>query len=147
MDSYLSTTFDVYSLHGFWERRLNRRHQKQGPNSVYDNLWLYTTSAKNPSKDNKTGGLESQTSSANTSALAGAKFKTAVLAYDTPPTEAQMCHEDFCHWTPFGGPIFRPYRGTSWPGWLGHFAFRWLGVHGQEPWHRVTVWHRIRYYR
>ncbi len=42
MDSYLSTTFDVYSLHGFWERQLNRRHQKQGPNSVYYNLWLYT---------------------------------------------------------------------------------------------------------
>ncbi len=36
---------------------------------------------------------------------------------------------------------FRPYRGTSWPGWLGHFIFRRLGVRGQEPRHRVMVWH------
>ncbi len=41
---------------------------------------------------------------------------------------------------------FRPYRGTSWPGWLGHFLFRRLGVRGQEPRHRVTVWHRIRWW-
>ena len=41
---------------------------------------------------------------------------------------------------------FRPYRGTSWPGWLGHFVFRWLGVRGQEPRQRVTVWHRFRWW-
>ncbi len=47
--SYLSTTFDVYSPHGFWERQLNRRHHKQWPKSVYYNLWLYTTRANKPS--------------------------------------------------------------------------------------------------
>ncbi len=41
---------------------------------------------------------------------------------------------------------FRPYMEYSWPGWLGHFAFRRLGVSGLEPRHRVTVWHQIRWW-
>ncbi len=36
---------------------------------------------------------------------------------------------------------FRPCRGTSWPGWPGHFVFRRLGVRAQKPWHRGSVWH------
>ncbi len=47
MASYLSPRFDVYSLNGFWEWRLNGRTQKQGPILVYYNLWLYTTRATN----------------------------------------------------------------------------------------------------
>ncbi len=35
VDRYLSTRFHVYSLRGFWEPRVNTRHQKQGPDSVW----------------------------------------------------------------------------------------------------------------
>ncbi len=70
------------------------------------------------------------------SALSEAKFKIELWAYNNaycswlfqaamlgrlsfgtppppPPMVAQRCHADFGHWTRFGGPHFRPYRGTS----------------------------------
>ncbi len=118
-----------------------------------------------------TRGQESTAQQYNRSALAGAKFKTELLAYNntycswptTMPIVPVRLTAFHLGQTSYGGSKvpcrflsldtlwrshFRPYRGTSWPGWLGHFAFRRLGVCGQEPQHRVMVWHlTVRIYK
>ncbi len=44
VDSYLSTKFHVYSIHGFWAPRVHGHHQKTGPIQYLIN---WTTRAKN----------------------------------------------------------------------------------------------------
>ncbi len=101
----------------------------------------------------------------------GSSFKTRVLAYyndycswlfqamlgrlsvgppppPPPPHRGSKVPGRFLSLDTLWRSHFRPYMGTSWPGWLGHFAFRRLGVHGQEPRHSVMVWHlKVRIYK
>ncbi len=116
--------------------------------------------------NNKVVPIKSKTSSANTFPLTGVKFKTELLAYNNaycswlfqatlsrlsfgtppPPYRGSKVPCRFLSLDTLWRSHFRPYRGASWPGWLGHFAFRWLEVRGQEPRHSVTVWNRIRWW-